>query len=334
MQSIVHWANDMERARIAIDVEGGDFGAQVIIRGTIDALRICESPFKAFLCGDQAQIEQLLLREPVSEARVRDNINIVHCSQSVSAHEGRRSRVWKNRKDASIIRCISLQREGRVDASVSAGDTAILMGAALFIIGRRKGEARPALAAILPTIKKQPVLLLDVGANLNCRKEHLVSFAFMGKEYYSLMFDKVAPSVALLNIGKEPAKGTPVIGETGKILRKRCSTYAGFIEGNRVLSGDADVIVCDGFAGNVLLKTYESFHVLLESVLDQKPVLLAELRQQMAVFNPENYGAVPFLGIKGIVLKAHGSSSPRAIASAVLAAEHAVRRNAIKNVFA
>ena len=324
----------MERARIAIDVEGGDFGAEVVVRGVIDALRTCESPFEAFLCGNQVEVERILAHEAGVDDRVRAAITVVHCSERVTAQEDRRSQVWKNRRDASVIRCISLQKEGRVDASVSAGDTAILLGAALFILGRRKGEARPALAAFVPTIKKQPALLLDVGANLNCRKEHLVSFAFMGLEYLSLMYDNASPKVALLNVGKEPVKGTVVIGETEKILRKRCPGFIGFIEGNRVLSGDADVIVCDGFAGNVLLKTYESFHLLIESVLSGNPKLLSDLREHLGVFNPENYGAVPFLGVKGIVLKAHGSSSPKAIASAVLGAERAVRRNASKNVFA
>jgi glycerol-3-phosphate acyltransferase PlsX len=189
------------------------------------------------------------------------------------------------------------------------------------------------LAASLPTVKKQPVLVLDVGANLNCRKEHLVSFAALGSEYAMAMSDAGCPSVALLNIGREPVKGTGAICEADDLLRKT-GGYIGFIEGDRVLSGDADVVVCDGFAGNVLLKACESFHRLIGSVLDGKPELLSLLHRNMDVLNSENYGAVPFLGIKGIVLKAHGGSSPKAIASAVLVAERAVRLNRDKLLFA
>ena len=173
-----------------------------------------------------------------------------------------------------------------------------------------------------------------MGANLNCRKEHLVSFAIMGREYLCAMGDNTMPRVALLNIGSEQVKGTNVIAEADKLLQRKCPGYAGFVEANHVFSGGADVIVSDGFAGNVLLKTGESFHTLIQSVLGKKPFMLADLKNDLAVLDAENYGAVPFLGIRGIVLKAHGRSSPRAIASALLAAETAVRRNRSSGIFA
>jgi glycerol-3-phosphate acyltransferase PlsX len=208
------------------------------------------------------------------------------------------------------------------------------MSAALFILGRRRGAPRPALAAFLPTMQKKPVLLLDVGANLKCRKEHLAAFAFMGIEYINSIYEKKFPSVALLNVGKEKVKGFASIRDADKLLRKKCPEYIGYIEGNQVLSGEADVVVCDGFAGNALLKTCESIHLLIAAVVEREnPQLLAELQRYTSVLDPENYGAVPFLGIKGIVLKAHGGSSPRAIASAVLAAERAVRKNQTSHLF-
>lgn len=324
----------MEKVRLAIDVESGDFGPRIVIQGVVDALRKSKLPFESVLCGDRRHIEQLLEKECSGADDFRSRIFIEHCTEKVAAHENRRSRVWKDRQGASVIRCITLQKEGRVGASVSAGDTAVLMGAALFILGRREAAIRPVLAASLPTVKKQPVLLLDVGANLNCRKEHLVSFAAMGAEYAAAMSGSESPRVALLNIGKEPVKGTGAICEADEILREKGVSYIGFIEGDRVLSGDADVVVCDGFAGNVLLKACESFHRLIGSVLESKPDLLSLLHKNMDVLNSENYGAVPFLGIKGIVLKAHGGSSPKAIASAVLVAERAVRLNRDKLLFA
>ncbi|MBN2188432.1 MAG: hypothetical protein JW699_03180, partial [Chitinispirillaceae bacterium] len=223
---------------------------------------------------------------------------------------------------------------GAVDASISAGDTAILMAAALFILGRRKGAPRPALGAFLPTMKQKPVLLLDVGANLKCRKEHLAAFALMGIEYISLLCGKEFPSVALLNVGKEKVKGFASIRDADRLLRKKCPAYTGFIEGDRVLSGDADVVVCDGFAGNALLKTCESIHLLIAAVIGrERPGLLAEIQRCTPELDPENYGAVPFLGIRGIVLKAHGGSSPKAITSAVSAAAQAVLRNRTTSMF-
>jgi phosphate acyltransferase len=324
----------MEKVRLAIDVESGDFGPRVVIQGVIEAMHKSSSPFEAVLCGDGKKIEQLLEKEGPGASAFSRLLSVEHCTERVDVHENRRSRVWRDRKSAPVIRCIALQKEGRVDASVSAGDTAVLMGAALFILGRRGGVLRPVLAARVPSIKKKPVLVLDVGANLNCRKEHLVSFAGLGQEYTRVMSGIESPSVALLNIGKEPVKGTGAIGDADSILRSKAESYIGFIEGDRVLSGDADVVVCDGFAGNVLLKACESFHRLIGSVLENKPELLAVLRKNLEVLNSENYGAVPFLGIKGIVLKAHGGSSSRAISSAVLVAADVVKRNTGKQLFA
>jgi glycerol-3-phosphate acyltransferase PlsX len=324
----------MEKIRLAVDVESGDFGCRVTVKGVLDAIRSSESPLQVFLCGNQAVIGRVLAEEGETAERFRDTIAIVHCPERVTTLDRRRIWTWRRRVNASIIRCVTMQREGKVDASISAGDTAILMSAALFILGRRRGAARPALAAFLPTMQKKPVLLLDVGANLKCRKEHLAAFAFMGIEFINSIYEKKFPSVALLNVGKEKVKGFASIRDADKLLRKKCPEYIGYIEGNQVLSGEADVVVCDGFAGNALLKTCESIHLLIAAVVEREnPQLLAELQRYTSVLDPENYGAVPFLGIKGIVLKAHGGSSPRAIASAVLAAERAVRRNQTSHLF-
>ena len=330
----LHGAGSMGKVRLAVDVDSGDFGANVLLHGVLDAMRSSATAFEAVLCGDERKIRRVLDAALGKQSRLRKRITVVHCGQQVAAEERRRIWVWKSLKDAAIIRCISLQKEARVDASVSAGDTAVLMGAALFILGRRAGALRPALAAFLPTMKKSPVLLLDVGANLRCRAEHLVSFADMGLEYIRETQRKSIPRVALLNIGRERVKGMAAVGDADRLLRARRRGYIGFIEGNQVLSGVADVVVCDGFAGNALLKTCESFYQLIASILGKKKRLLGELQKHIAVLDPENYGAVPFLGIKGIVLKAHGGSSRRAIASAVLAAERTARRKRGSRLFA
>jgi glycerol-3-phosphate acyltransferase PlsX len=317
----------MNTVRLAIDVESGDFGPGVIIAGVLDAMKKTPSSFKAYLCGDRVQIEQILYKDLVQSDR--DKFEIIHCSDKILPDDKRTS-AWKKRADSSIIQSIRLQEQGIVDASVSAGDTAILLGAALFILGRLDGAVRPALAAFLPKIhQKKPVLLLDVGANLDCRPEQLVSFGVLGSCYVNRYCEVETPAVALLNVGKEPSKGTRVIGDADVLLKKKCRNYLGFIEGNEVVSSDADVVVCDGFTGNVLLKAFESFYRLAGSMLENDQKLLTKVKSHFTVLDPESYGAVPFLGIKGTVLKAHGGSSSRAIANAVLTAITAVQRNAV-----
>ena len=316
----------MNSVRLAIDVESGDFGPRIIVSGILEARLLCDQPFKVFICGNRSRIERII-EEQNAVDRLGD-YEIIECNDIINPGE-RRAGVWKKQKSASIIRCISLQKERLVDASISAGDTAILMGAALFILGRSEGALRPALAAFLPTVKKKPVLLLDVGANLNCRTEHLVSFAILGDRYISRFLEMPAPAITLLSIGKEAIKGTRIISDAEKLLKERFRNYSGFIEGNDVLAGESDIVVCDGFCGNVLLKACESFHRLAESVLGDQMTKDTGFRKKMAILDPENYGAVPLLGIKGTVLKAHGRSSPRAIANSITTAIIAVKRNAV-----
>ncbi len=316
----------MNSVRLAIDVESGDFGPQTIISGILEARKLNGSPFKVFICGKRECILQI-----INENDIKDKLGdyeIVDCSDIVGSGIPRAS-VWKKQKNASIIRCISLQKENVVDASISAGDTAILMGAALFLLGRSDGALRPALAAFLPTVKRKPVLILDVGANLNCRAEHLVSFAIMGNRYISKLWELNSPAISLLNVGKEAVKGTRIIFEAEKILKDTLPNYTGFIEGNDILAGETDIVVCDGFCGNVLLKACESFHQLARSILGDQMLQDDVYKKKMMVLDPENYGAVPFLGINGTVLKAHGKSSSRAIANAIITAITAVSRSAV-----
>ncbi len=312
--------------KLAVDAQSGDYGPEVIIRGLLLAHQATPSPFITYLCGDRSEISRVLddLEKEISFNR--SSFIIEHCTETIS-EEDRKSTVWKNRTGSSIIRCISLQKEAVVQASVSAGDSGILMGAALFILGRWEETSRPALAAFIPTPRSKPVLILDVGANLNCRAEHLVSFAHMGSSYVKRLFGTQTVQTALLNIGVESSKGPKAVREAADSLRDQAG-FSGFVEGNRVLSGDVDVVVCDGFVGNVLLKTCESFYSLASTVLSGSREILEYLSSRMEVLNPENYGAAPFLGINGTVLKAHGGSSPRAIRNAVLTALRAVESKA------
>lgn len=319
----------MGKVNLAVDVESGDFGPRVVISGIIEARRKNHLPFKVFICGNERRIVDVI--ESLGGDQQLGEYEIIACDDFVDPGENR-ANVWKKQIHSPIIRCITLQKQNKVDASISAGDTAILLGAALFILGRSEGAVRPALAAFLPTVQKKPVLLLDVGANLNCRSEHLASFARMGEQYVKRFLAMESPRISLLNIGKESVKGTKIIFEAEEQVREECGNYAGFIEGNEVLSGNSDVVVCDGFCGNVLLKAFESFHQLAESVLGDSVKLYPDLKKKMIVLDPEIYGGVPFLGIQGTVFKAHGRSSSRAIANAVNAAVTAVERNAVGTI--
>ncbi|MBD3318200.1 MAG: hypothetical protein GF344_20645 [Chitinivibrionales bacterium] len=305
--------------RIAVDVCGGDHGSRMVIEGVLEARKHCADGFVVHLCGHERVCEKTLDSLGVSRREHSDWLAIEHSPQIIEPADIP-SRVWRKKTKSSIVRSISLQREGLVDATLSAGDTRILMGAAIFILGRRPGIERPALAAFLPTTTKRPTLVLDVGANLECRAPHLTSFGIMGHTYYRDFFDIANPTVALLNIGKEPTKGTKAIVDAAKALGERCEGYTGFIEGSGVLSGEADVVVCDGFAGNVLLKSCESFHRLAEAVLGGDKRLWSALAGRMSILDAANYGAVPLVGIEGVVFKAHGSSSSLAIAHALLTA--------------
>lgn len=315
----------MQTPRLAIDVMSGDYGPDVIIRGILDAKRVITEPFTVYLCGNAKEIRDKLQSAGIPDSGRADDIIIEDCRETIDVHE-LPARVWKSKPHSSIVRCITLQQQGLADASISAGDTRILMTSAIFLLGRIKGVARPALAAFLPAVNNKTTLLLDVGANINCKAGHLVTFGMMGYAYLRDVFGIAEPRVALLNIGTEASKGTRNIFDADKELRRWCRGYIGFIEGSGVLSGEADVIVSDGFAGNVILKACETFHTLAESILENNATLLSQLRSAMAVLNPENHGAVPLLGIRGTVLKAHGGSSSKAIANALQTALKAVHK--------
>jgi len=309
--------------RVAVDVTGTDRGTPAVVAGVLTALQLLPGRFSVHLCGRQGEIEKQL--DASNDSSLRSHITVVDCPQGVTP-EDNPATVWKRKTGSPTIRCISLQAEGAVDASICAGDTALLMPAAHFLLGCRDNVSRPALAAILPAVEREQTLLLDVGANLNCRSEHLMHFARLGGEYVSRFYGISQPKIALLNVGTEHKKGPAFLGEVRNRLQREHPGFCGYVEGSHVLSGKADVVVCDGFTGNVLLKACESFYLLAEAILSDDQNLLGAVRSKMTVLNAENYGAAPLLGVKGIVFKAHGNSSSRAITNAILKTVHAVCR--------
>ena len=317
-------SSDKNTIAVAIDVMGGDQGSLVVLDGVFAAYELCrDTEFTTLLCGDADLIRSYFEKTAHTHLLESGRCVLFSCDNS-GIEQSTPTTAWKEYPNASIVRAISLQQEGKADVSVSAGDTGTLLASALFILGKAPDVSRPALAAYLPTLTGQPVLILDVGANLDCKTEHLVSFAKLGRDFVIRSSTKTNPTCALLNVGTEPTKGTAVVREAAALLSGGLFEYAGFIEASHVLSGSVDVVVCDGFAGNVLLKSCESFYPLIARTLKNDPALLSQLKKSMAILNTEQYGAAPFLGVNGMVFKAHGGSSAMAIAHALSLAVRSV----------
>lgn len=317
--------SDSQRVVVAVDAMGGDNGPQVILEGV-----------KAALMHDRAL--EVLLTGPLDATAdfvaKHERCAAVETSEIIAMDEHPVNAV-RSKKDSSIVVGCRLVREGRAQAFFSAGSTGACMAAATLVMGRAEGVTRPAIATVIPTQAK-PVVLLDAGANAECKPEHLVDFAFMGSAYARVVLGVTEPRVALLNIGEEPSKGSPLTIEAHRLMSSAVPGFTGNIEGRDFVSGFADVIVTDGFTGNVVLKLLEGVSKsLLSQVKDAmtgdfvsmaaasvlKPKLL-ELKRRL---NPDTYGGAPLLGVKGECIIGHGSSSPLAVESAMRVAAQAVR---------
>lgn len=308
--------------RIALDVMGGDHAPLEIIKGAQAALE--SSPeLELILAGDETTI-RLHWANVDQESRVR----IRHCTQVIGMNE-HPAMAFRKKKDASITVATQLVREGAAEAVVSAGSTGAQMVAALFVLGRIKGVERPAIGSFLPTLKG-PRFMLDVGANTDCTPEILRQFAWMGHIYSEKALGQRTPSVYLLSNGTEAEKGDELTQKTHALLLKEPGmNFCGNVEGRDILKGDAQVIVCDGFVGNVALKTMEGtaeamFHLMKDAFIADgrskagayllKPAL-KRLKNQL---NYEEYGGAPLLGVNGISVVCHGSSKARAIECALM----------------
>jgi len=305
------------RAPIALDAMGGDYGPEVAVRG---AARVVNEGIDLVLVGDKAQLEPIM-------ANLELNVPIVHASEVIGMTDDP-ARALREKKDASVLVAAKLVASGDVGGFVSTGSTGASMAAAAFVIGRLKGISRPGVASLFP----HGPILLDAGANTQVRPEHLVQFAIMGSALAEIHPGLDSPRVGLLNIGGEDSKGRDLEKETLALLREVPGiNFIGNVEGTDLIGDRVDVFVTDGFTGNVVLKTAEAvsrliFGLVSETIIDlgisdveQVQGALGQLANRLAV--DENGGA-PLLGIKGVVVVAHGSSNTSAVASACrLAAE-------------
>lgn len=308
--------------RIVVDVMGGDHAPRAPVEGAVLYAEETDGRDEIILIGDQAIIETQLKQL----AATPKNIRIEHTTQVVDMDDQPTVAV-KQKKDSSMVKGIRMQKEQLADAFVSAGSTGAQMAATLLTLGRVKGVQRPAMGAIIPH-EQGVTFLIDVGANADCKPSHLYQFGLMGAIYMEQIFGVKNPQIGLLNIGEEKSKGNELMVDAYQMMADNVPNFAGNIEGRYILDGKADVVVTDGFTGNVVLKFAEGlvsvFSETLRGQLQKRlrykiGALLARpafaaLRQR---FDYEEYGGVPLLGVDGISIICHGSSSAKALKNAI-----------------
>ncbi|TNG95318.1 phosphate acyltransferase PlsX [Pasteurellaceae bacterium USgator11] len=327
----------MNRLTLALDVMGGDFGPRITIPASLQALE--QDPMlHLLLFGDSQAISSYLANIP---HHLRQRINLQHCDRVVKNQQGL-SHALRHSKGSSMRLAIESVRDGAAQGCVSGGDTAVLMGLSKVLLQPLAGIQRPALVSNIPTIDGKQSVMLDLGANIDCSAETLVQFAQMGAIFAENSFGLVYPRVALLNIGIEELKGLKNIRDASQLLQQQTNLhYIGYIEGNYLLNGYADVIVCDGFAGNIALKTLEgtakNIFSLLKGNKKQPPSLIKKLLirigkytlrkyfVQLKQFNPDQYNGASLLGLTSVVVKSHGSANQAAFLYAIQQAAWQVR---------
>lgn len=317
--------------RIALDAMGGDRAPQVTVEGAISAAR--ELGCQITLVGDKVCIEKELRKYDIKGLTV----SICHTDEVIAMSE-RPVEACRTKKKATIMEAMRLTVEGKADAVVSAGNSGAAMTAALWYLRRLPGVSRPAIATVLPTLTGS-CLLLDVGANVDCKPKHLYQFAVMGSIYAQAAFHFKNPRVGLLSIGEEEGKGNELVMETNKLLKASSLNYIGNMEGRDILSGAVDVVVCDGFTGNVVLKfgegLAEALLTLIREEIRKHPVarLSAKLflrgvfKDIWAKVDYAEYGGALLLGVKGVAIISHGGSKAKAIKNAIRAACELVQQN-------
>jgi glycerol-3-phosphate acyltransferase PlsX len=317
--------------KIALDAMGGDYAPAVTIEGAIETVDDFEG-IDIILVGD----ENLIRRELDSKRYLPNRISIKHASQVVGMDESPAVAIRKKR-DSSISKAIELVKNGEADAMVSAGHSGAVMATSLLFLRASPGVDRPAIATLMPTLKA-PFVLIDAGANLHCKPENLFQFGLMGSAYCSAILGRPEPKVALLSIGEEDTKGNDLTKESFKLLKKAGINFIGNVDGKDIFTGIADVVVCDGFTGNVVLKTSEGLadaivKILKREIAEQSVGRLGYLLMKSALISfkkktdYDEYGGAPLLGINGTCIISHGRSTAKAIKNALrVAADFSEKR--------
>lgn len=314
-----------DTSRIAVDAMGGDEGLAVMLAGVARARRRFDD-ISFLLVGDEAAIREGLKKHP----NLSQHSEIVHAPDVIAGDE-KPSQAIRRARTTSMGVAIDCVKQGRAGAAVSSGNTGALMAMAKLSLRTMPGIDRPALAALLPTLGDNDVVMLDLGANTECDARNLVQFAVMGAAYARTTLELASPRVALLNIGSEDQKGTEVIRDAAQVLRTASHLplrFEGFVEGDRLSRGEHDVIVCDGFSGNIALKTAEGTARFVADLL--KRAFRSSTRSKLGFLisrpatellrdhlDPNNHNGAVFLGLNGLVLKSHGSANEVGVATAI-----------------
>lgn len=317
--------------RIALDAMGSDGHPEVEVRGAVEALRSVPGDFELVLIGRRPEIQAAL--DAVEGDVPVHRLSIVEAAERIEPGEPPVTAI-RRKRDSSVVVGLGLQREGEANAFVSAGSTGAVMAGSLVMLRPLPGVDRPAVATLLPTAA-DPVVMLDAGANVDSKPSHLLDWARLGHIYAQDILQRPTPRVGLLNIGEEPEKGNELAVESYRLLEGSGLNFVGNIEGRDIVTGECDVLVTDGFCGNVLLKFYESVAALMVRLLRKE---LSEtdadvhLDRVFRLLDYTEYGGAPLLGVDGISIICHGGSPPRAITNAIRVAVQAVDRGMIDDM--
>ena len=314
-----------KQVTVAVDAMGGDNAPDVVLQGVADALA-ADPDLSVVLCGPSETVEPF--------ATDLDRCRAVATTQVVTMAE-HPATIVRTKKDSSLVVGCRLVKDGEAQGFFSAGSTGACLAAGMFVMGRAKGVQRPALATVVPSPVRESVFL-DIGANADCKPEYLVQFASMGSVFARLMLGIDEPRVALLNIGEEDEKGSAFAQEAHKLLRERVPGFVGNCEGRDVPASTFDVVVSDGFTGNVCLKTLEGTAKVLFSALKERMtstplstlgtlLVKKQLYALRDLISPDTYGGAPLLGVKGELLVGHGSSNALAVRNGILTTAKMVR---------
>jgi phosphate acyltransferase len=319
-----------------VDAMGGDYAPQNAVTGAVEALEESDD-IELFLAGKESAILKVLADKNLSFKKE----NIIHASEVIEMAESPTTAI-KSKPDSSIVAGAKCVRDGKADAFVSAGNTGAVMAAGTLIIGRIPGVGRPTIGAFIPSMAGVSILF-DVGASVDSKPQHLLEYAIMGTIFAREIYNIENPTVGLLSVGEEETKGSEAVVAAHKLLKKTNLNFLGNVEGRDILKGTANVIICDGFIGNILLKFGESFVTFLKSrfknyadkgFTNKLKVGIAKdsLKSILKEFDYQEYGGVPLLGVNGITIIGHGSSTPKAIKNMVLRANEMYKKDLTQKI--
>lgn len=309
-----------DKVTIALDAMGGDFAPREIVKGAVEAVD-CLGNIRILLVGDSE-----LISKEIENIGKREGIEVLPASQKIEVIE--KPTVVKKKQDSSLMVALKAVKEGKAEAVVTAGHTGAALLGALLVWGKIEGISRPAIAALMPH-REGRFILLDAGANVDCKPHHLLHFAIMGSIYASLLMHIPNPRVGLLNIGEETGKGNNLTNSAYQLLEKAPLNFVGNVEGKDIFAGKVDVVVCDGFVGNVVLKSNEG---LAQLALYYLKTLKMDVEKLIPYLDYAEYGGAPLLGVPYVLIKSHGRSTAKAIRQALAVAREAIEVDMIGKI--